>query len=123
MNTTMEIIANLLGLTKLSLLKREQLYAQQRSDDHLSKLADHCPNTVASLLLVIRDQSRRDQHQILNADLTDKYAAVEREIENSRGIYGEIERIYLGEGTASQKCARLNGLRKGLTPANGDQLV
>ena len=103
----MDFISNLLGLTKLDKLKREQLIEQDRADKNLSRLENECPKTVASLLLSMRGMSRLDQRDVVDAKLADKCSAVEKEITNSSEIYRKINHICYTQQTAHDKCCKL----------------
>jgi Rad3-related DNA helicase len=89
----MDILAKVLGVTKLNQLKKEQLDRQVKIDEKLASIQLYCPSAISDFLLTMRKYSRIDQYKIVNANLIDKSKAVEDEIISSRGFYNKLDII------------------------------
>lgn len=103
----MQWISNILGLDELKLMKREQLAVQASVDEHLTILSKECPEIVASVLLLLRDVSRRQQTYALAAPVSGIKDAFMSEHEQSMFLYREIIRVTRDEKCKCQALKRL----------------
>ena len=106
----MNIIADFLGFTKLNKLKRTQLTLQSQADTHLSSLRNTCESDVINFILSVRAKSRIDQYRVIDADIINTPAAVERELESSIDIYSDLIALCAPGFTELEKCKSIKRL-------------
>lgn len=86
----MQWISNILGIDELKSMKREQLAVQASVDEHLTILSKECPEIVTSVLLLLRDVSRRQQTYALAAPISGIKDAFASEHEQSMFYIGKF---------------------------------
>jgi len=105
----MNIISDFFNITKLNDLKLKQLKAQEKADHQISiYFKKHCPENTINFFLQIREKSRKDQQKIIDADMLDKFSAINDEVTQSIEIYKRVDSIVNSPVELTTKCTMLN---------------
>jgi len=80
------------NLTNIKQTRLQQLNTQYNIDKELSKI-NSCPDIVAKYLLLQRDLSRTQQHEMINTNILNIPKLLEKQFQENEEIYNKFYQI------------------------------